>query len=107
MPTAWDNATYNTGEIVKETSIKHGGNNSLRQTSASGTNKIQQEVAITAGKKYRISYWFLDNDTKASSRYWFAGTVKMRYEVRTYRNMDSNEAGGYIYYDDMELVEIQ
>lgn len=146
LPTAWDNKTYNTGEIVKETSIKHGGNNSLRQTSASGTNKIQQEVAITAGKKYRISYWFLDNDTKASSRYWFAmvgsdgktindinkqiqqsdysadnaewqqvtieftapaGTVKMRYEVRTYRNMDSNEAGGYIYYDDMELVEIQ
>ena len=146
LPTAWDNETYNTGEIVKETSTKHGGNNSLRQTSASGTNKIQQEVAITAGKKYRISYWFLDNDTKASSRYWFAmvgsdgktindinkqiqqndysadnaewqqvtieftapaGTVKMRYEVRTYRNMDSNEAGGYIYYDDMELVEIQ
>lgn len=146
LPTAWDNKTYNTGEIVKETSIKHGGNNALRQTSASGTNKIQQEVAITAGKKYRISYWFLDNDTKASSRYWFAmvgsdgktindinkqiqqndystdntewqqvtieftapaGTVKMRYEVRTYRNMDSNESGGYIYYDDMELVEIQ
>ena len=147
LPTAWDNKTYNTGEIVKETSIKHGGNNSLRQTSTSGTNKVQQEVAITAGKKYRISYWFLDNDTKASSRYWFAmvgsdgktindinkqiqqndyysadnaewqqvtieftapaGTVKMRYEVRTYRNMDSNESGGYIYYDDMELVEIQ
>lgn len=146
LPTAWDNKTYNTGEIVKETSIKHGGNNELRQTSASGTNKIQQEVAITAGKKYKISYWFLDNDTKASSRYWFAmvgsdgktindinkqiqqndystdntewqqvtieftapaGTVKMRYEVRTYRNMDSNESGGYIYYDDMELVEIQ
>lgn len=146
LPTAWDNKTYNTGEIVKETSIKHGGNNALRQTSASGTNKIQQEVAITAGKKYKISYWFLDNDTKASSRYWFAmvgsdgktindinkqiqqndystdntewqqvtieftapaGTVKMRYEVRTYRNMDRNESGGYIYYDDMELVEIQ
>lgn len=146
LPTAWDNKTYNTGEIVKETSIKHGGNNALRQTSASGTNKIQQEVAITAGKKYKISYWFLDNDTKASSRYWFAmvgsdgktindinkqiqqndystdntewqqvtieftapaGTVKMRYEVRTYRNMDSYESGGYIYYDDMELVEIQ
>ena len=146
LPTAWDNKTYNTGEIVKETSIKHGGNNALRQTSASGTNKIEQEVPITAGKKYKISYWFLDNDTKASSRYWFAmvgsdgktindinkqiqqndystdntewqqvtieftapaGTVKMRYEVRTYRNMDSNESGGYIYYDDMELVEIQ
>lgn len=145
LPTAWDNATYNTGEIVKETSIKHEGNNSLRQTSENGTNKIQQEVAITAGKKYRISYWFLDNDTKASSRYWFAmvgsdnktindinsqiqqndystdnadwqqvtieftapaGTVKMRYEVRTYRNMTSNEFGGYIYYDDMKLEEI-
>ena len=137
LPTAWDNKTYNTGEIVKETSIKHGGNNALRQTSTSGTNKIQQEVAITAGKKYKISYWFLDNDTKASSRYWFAmvgsdgktindinkqiqqndystdnaewqqvtieftapaGTVKMRYEVRTYRNMDSNESGGCLLY---------
>lgn len=146
LPVAWDNKTYNTGEIVKETSIKHGGNNSLRQASTSGTNKIQQEVAITGGKKYRISYWFLDNDTKASSRYWFAlvgadgktindlnkqiqqsdystdspewknvvieftapeNAVKLRYEARTYRNMDSNEAGGYIYYDDMELTEIQ
>lgn len=146
LPVAWDNKTYNTGEIVKEASIKHGGNNSLRQTSAKETNKIQQEVAITGGKKYRISYWFLDNDTKASSRYWFAlvgpdgktindlnkqiqqsdystdspewknvvieftapeNAVKLRYEARTYRNMDSNEAGGYIYYDDMELTEIQ
>lgn len=146
LPTAWDNENYNTGEIVKENAIKHGGNNSLRQTSESGTNKIQQEVAITGGKKYRISYWFLDNDTKASSRYWFAivgsdnktitdindqiqqqeystdnaewqnvvieftaptGAAKMRYEVRTYRNMDSNEAGGYIYYDDMELTEVE
>lgn len=146
LPVAWDNKTYNTGEIVKETSIKHGGNNSLRQTSAKETNKIQQEVTITGGKKYRISYWFLDNDTKASSRYWFAlvgpdgktindlnkqlqqndystdspewknvvieftapaNAVKLRYEARTYRNMDSNEAGGYIYYDDMELTEIQ
>ena len=145
LPTAWDNASYNTGEIVKETTIKHGGNNSLRQTSESGTNKVQQEVAIEGGKTYQISYWFLDNDTKASSRYWFAivdasnktitdlndqiqqqdyssdsadwqhveieftapaNAAKLRYEVRTYRNMDSNEAGGYIYYDDMSLVEV-
>ena len=35
-----------------------------------------------------------------------AGTVKMRYEVRTYRNMTSDEFGGYIYYDDMKLEEI-
>lgn len=146
LPTAWDNTTYNTGEITKETSIKHGGNNSLRQTSASSTNKVQQEVAITGGKKYKISYWFLDNDTKASSRYWFAlvdagnqaikdlnstlqqtdyskesadwqhveieftapaNAVKLRYEVRTYRNVDANEFGGYIYYDDMSLEEVK
>ena len=145
LPTAWDNSKYNTGEIVKETTIKREGNNSLRQTAASGTNKIQQEVAITGGKKYRISYWFLDNDTKACSRYWFAivdssnktitdlndqlqqtdysadnaewqnvqieftaptNAAKLRYEVRTYRNMDTNEAGGYIYYDDMKLEEV-
>lgn len=145
LPTAWDNKTYNTGVIVKETSIVHGGTISLRQTSTEGTNKIQQEVAITGGKKYRISYWFLDNDAKACSRYWFAmvgsdgktindinnqiqqteysadnaewqhvtfeftapaGTVKMRYEVRVYRNMDSDEFGGYIYYDDMSLEEV-
>ncbi len=151
LPTAWDNTTYNTGEITKETSIKHGGNNSLRQTGASKdspnkTSKVQQEVTITGGKKYKISYWFLDNDTKASSRYWFAlvdagnqaikdlnstlqqtdyskesadwqhveieftapaNAVKLRYEVRTYRNVDTNEFGGYIYYDDMSLEEVK
>lgn len=145
LPTAWDNTTYNTGEITKETSLKHGGNNSLRQTSASSTNKVQQEVAITGGKKYKISYWFLDNDTKASSRYWFAlvdagnqaikdlnstlqqtdyskesadwqhveieftapaNAVKLRYEVRTYKQ-SSNALGGYIYYDDMSLEEVK
>lgn len=151
LPTAWNNS-YNTGEIVKETSIKHGGNNSLRQTGASKespdkTSKVQQEVTITGGKKYKISYWFLDNDTKASSRYWFAlvdaadktindlnntlqqnksystdsaewqhveieftapaNAVKLRYEVRTYRNVDANEFGGYIYYDDMSLEEVK
>lgn len=151
LPTAWNNS-YNIGEIVKETSIKHGGNNSLRQTGASKdspnkTSKVQQEVTITGGKKYKISYWFLDNDTKASSRYWFAlvdaadktindlnntlqqnksystdsaewqhveieftapaNAVKLRYEVRTYRNVDANEFGGYIYYDDMSLEEVK
>lgn len=72
LPTAWDNKTYNTGEIVKETSIVHGGTVSLRQTSGSSTNKIQQEVAVTPGKKYRLSYWYLDNDPKARTRCWFA-----------------------------------
>ena len=146
LPMGWDNK-YNTGEIVKEVTIKHSGNNSLRQKCQTGTNKIQQEVAVEGGKKYRLSYWFLDNDPKARSRYWFAlvdeagktvndlnseiqqsaysvdnsewqqveieitlpkNVVKIRYELRTYRGGDEQGTdGGYIYYDDMELVEIK
>ena len=146
LPKAWD-SSYNTGEIVKETTIKHGGKNSLKQQSDDSTQKIQQEVTLVGGKKYRISYWFLDNDPKARSRYWFAvlndNTVikdlnstlqqnsgysednaewqnvvieftapenanKMRYEVRTYRGADAKgTGGGFIYYDDMELVEVK
>ena len=146
LPMGWDNK-YNTGEIVKEVTIKHSGNNSLRQKSQTGTNKIQQEVAVEGGEKYRLSYWFLDNDPKARSRYWFAlvdeagktvndlnseiqqsaysvdnsewqqveieitlpkNVVKIRYELRTYRGGDEQGTdGGYIYYDDMELVEIK
>lgn len=139
LPTAWDNTTYNTGEIVKETSIKHGGNNSLRQTSSSSTNKIQQEVNVTPGKKYRLSYWYLDNDNKARTRCWFSynngspsaemqptdystdnpewqqvvveitvpeGATILRFEARTYRE-STTQVGGYIYYDDMEMVEVQ
>ena len=41
LPMGWDNK-YNTGEIVKEVTIKHSGNNSLRQKSQTGTNKIQK-----------------------------------------------------------------
>lgn len=146
LPTGWDNK-YNTGEISKETSIKHGGNNSLKQKSDDGTNKIQQEVEVIGGQKYRLSYWYLDNDPKARSRYWFAlvgadgktvnelnsdiqqstysedkaewqqvkieitlpdNVVKLRYEIRTYRGADDKgTGGGYIYYDDLELVEIK
>lgn len=147
LPAAWNNSKYNTGEIVKETTIKHGGKNSLKQQSDDSTQKIQQEVALVGGKKYRISYWFLDNDPKARSRYWFAvlsgdavikdldstlqqnsgysednaewqnvvieftapeNANKMRYEVRTYRGADAKgTGGGFIYYDDMELVEVK
>lgn len=138
LPTAWDN-DYNTGEIIKETTIKHSGNNSLRQTSADKATKIQQEVTVTPGKKYRLSYWYLDNDNKARTRCWFAynsgdpstgmqpndystdnpewqqvvveitvpeGATILRFEARTYRE-STTQVGGYIYYDDMEMVEIQ
>lgn len=138
LPTAWDN-DYNTGKIIKETTIKHSGNNSLRQTSADSATKIQQEVTVTPGKKYRLSYWYLDNDNKARTRCWFAynsgdpstgmqpndystdnpewqqvvveitvpeGATILRFEARTYRE-STTQVGGYIYYDDMEMVEIQ
>lgn len=144
LATSWDNS-YNTPKagITKSMDIKHSGNNALKQVSASSTSKIQQEVAITGGKTYRISYWFLDNDTKASTRMWSSwisgSTVltdnkaelqqeayskenadwqqvtltlkapatadKFRFEVRTYKQSADN-FGGFIYYDDFEIVEV-
>lgn len=145
LAASWDNS-YNTPKagITKSTDIKHSGNNALKQVSASSTSKIQQEVAIIGGKTYRISYWFLDNDTKASTRMWSSwvsgGTVltdnkaelqqeaysaentawqqvtltlkapetadKFRFEVRTYKQ-SAAAFGGFIYYDDFEIVEVQ
>lgn len=69
LPSSWDN-NYNTGEIIKSEEIKHSGNNALRQTSTENAMKIQQELEIVGGKTYRISYWYLDNDPKASTRMW-------------------------------------
>lgn len=69
LPTGWDNKAYNTS-VSKETTIKRSGNNSVKHTSGSSTVKLQQEVAIEAGKKYRISYWYLDNDVNARNRMW-------------------------------------
>ena len=36
-----------------------------------------------------------------------ATATKLRFELRTYRNMSNDEFGGYIYYDDMEFVEVK
>lgn len=139
LPTAWDNS-YNTGEIIKETSIVHGGSISLRQTSQSSSVNIQQEVSVTAGKSYRLSYWYLDNDPNARTRPWFtynnggkassemnpetystdnsewqqvvvditvpSGVTVLRFQIRTYRE-STTAVGGYIYYDDMEMIEIE
>jgi hypothetical protein len=69
LPTAWDNATYNTG-ITKETSIIHSGANAVKHTATSSAIKLQQEVAITGGRTYEISYWYLDNDPNARFRIW-------------------------------------
>ncbi len=69
LPVGWDNAKYNTS-VAKETEIKHSGNNSVKHTATSSTVKIQQEVAVEAGKTYKVSYWYLDNDVNAKSRVW-------------------------------------
>lgn len=69
LPVGFDVATYNTG-IIKETTIKLTGANSVKQISGSTALKIQQEVPVVGGKTYRISYWVLDNSPKAKSRMW-------------------------------------
>lgn len=86
LPTAWDNATYNTG-ITKEASIVHGGNFSVKQD-ATTTNKLQQEVTIEGGKTYRISYWYLDNTPNARARpwiFWLDGTTTLNDHVNDLR----------------------
>ena len=86
LPTAWDNATYNTG-ITKEASIVHGGNFSVKQD-ATATNKLQQEVTIEGGKTYRISYWYLDNTPNARTRpwiFWVDGTTTLNDHVNDLR----------------------
>lgn len=82
LATGWD-SNYNTPAdgITKSTDIKHSGNNALKQVSASSTSKIQQEIAVVGGKTYKISYWYLDNDAKASTRVWstwVAGTTALK-----------------------------
>lgn len=69
LPVGWQNATYNFN-ITKETSIVHSGANSIKHTYTDKTAKIQQEVPVTGGKTYEISYWYLDNDPNAKSRMW-------------------------------------
>lgn len=143
LPTSWDSSFNTSGTITKSTDVKHTGNNALQQVSGSSTNKVQQEIAVVGGKTYRISYWYLDNDVKASTRMWSSWvngstvltdnkselqqeayssedaawkqvslTLKapdaatlFRFEVRTYKQ-SATAVGGYIYYDDFEIVEV-
>lgn len=152
-PTGWD-SDYTMPVITKSTDIKHSGNNALRQTSTDATLKVQQEIAVTPGKTYKLSYWYLDNDTNASSKFWGAwvdgankaidadkatlqwakfstdsaewqyvevtvtapeNAALIRFETRTYRGAtadgsslaDKGVNGGYIYYDDFSMIEVQ
>lgn len=65
-----------TTQATKETTIFHSGAVSMKFMSKLNdkgkgqTEKLQQEIAIKGGTKYRISYWYLDNDPKAKTRIW-------------------------------------
>lgn len=67
LPTGWDNSSYNTNMTI-ENSIVYEGSNSVKHTA--GTSKMQQEVTITGGNTYTVSYRFLDNDANAKGRMW-------------------------------------
>ncbi len=60
--------------LVKETTQTHGGLNSCRQTSkAQGTTQYLEYgelINVDPTHSYTFSYWFLDNDNKASTRPW-------------------------------------
>ena len=72
---AWDDDNNPTGfthveNITKETTTVHGGSFSAKFMSSSKTKDFGTDVALTGGKKYRISFWYLDNDVNARLRVW-------------------------------------
>lgn len=83
-PLGWDTQYTTTGTVFLSTDVKHSGNNALKQVSDVKSIKLQQEVPVTEGKKYKISYWYLDNDSNAKTRLWstwVAGTVALKEDL--------------------------
>lgn len=148
---AWDDDNNPTGfthveNITKEATTFHGGSFSAKFMSSSKTKDFGTDVALTGGKKYRVSFWYLDNDVNARLRVWSkfrsgvendyidltsdddkavlqsntysedaegwkqfnaivtapAEAAKLYFEVRAYKG---DEAGGFIYIDDIEIFE--
>ncbi len=69
----WETDTKPTGfakaeNVTKESTIKHGGEFSAKQQA--GTKDIAVKIPVEAGSTYKVSYWFLDNDTTAKARLW-------------------------------------
>lgn len=59
--------------LTKETTISKSGNSVKQVAKAQGSTQYLEYsnlLPVTAGKSYTISYWYLDNDTKASTRLW-------------------------------------
>ncbi|WP_282125883.1 DUF5689 domain-containing protein [Marinifilum flexuosum] len=69
--------------VSKESSIKHGGDFSIKHTSSSKTKDIMFETPVEVGATYEISFWYLDNDENAKGRIWssFVGTADTEYKA--------------------------
>ena len=89
---AWDDDNNPTGfshveNITKEATIFHGGSFSAKFMSSSKTKDFGTDVALTGGKKYRVSFWYLDNDVNARLRVW----SKFRGVTDPYADLTSDE----------------
>lgn len=59
--------------LTKETTISKSGNAVKQISKAQGSTQYLEYgdlISVTPGKSYTISYWYLDNDTHASTRLW-------------------------------------
>lgn len=91
FPTGFSPAPY-TSSVSKEATIKKSGEFSAKQISTSSTEKVQIQVTgIEAGEQYTISYWYLDNDTKAATRFW-GFWLKPGETEGTYTTLPDNES---------------
>lgn len=61
---------YKAENVSKEATFKHGGDFSIKQTSSSSTKDVSFKAPVEEGATYEISYWYLDNDSKAKTRLW-------------------------------------
>lgn len=58
--------------ITRETSIIKNGSSAVKHQSQNDTQTVSPEnlIPVIPGNNYTISYWYLDNDTKARTRAW-------------------------------------
>jgi hypothetical protein len=59
--------------ITKEATISQSGNAVKQEAKAQGTTQYLEYsdlIPVIPGHSYTISYWYLDNDTKARTRLW-------------------------------------
>lgn len=80
-PENFDKVTATTGTpppvyndlITKETTNSKSGNAVKQESKATGSTQYLEYgdlIPVVAGRKYKISYWYQDNDSKARTRCW-------------------------------------